>query len=633
MNWLGALNLGFLSPAWLALVPFVGALLVFAYLRRGKGRQVKVGTLFLLRSLKRPVFSRKKFRPPLRFYVELLLLLLLILGAAGLYKQGMGTRIAVLVDNSFSMARVQPGDSEGKDLLALAVRDASSIVRSFSSESRIEVFATSPHLVSVSGSLARPDKALQDLKTIELAYAADNVEAAAQKLLGDPSYERVFVFTERGIERRDESGRLDVRTTLQGVKGENVAISHMALRSGSPRNSIEVSVAAFLQSQSSIKVILDVVESEGSSAKYKKLAEKSVQLNGRAHETVVFNDINPGLRVFRARLEPDRQGLSITFDAIRQDDMAWLSVEAQGGKVALVSQFSPLELGLSNLRIAQFSHVRPEDYERDPQAISQKNYSGAIFHRYVPQTLPQVSSVFIAPVSASDFLQPIQVISDVELTRWIGTQPVLNYLNMPSLKLGKATVLSVPPWGEELISSTRGPIAFAGQTEQRKYVAIGFELLPFEGKKSTLNSILTLNILKYITELGADVGFQMVGSKLFVPAEASRVYYLDGNELAQTKSKAEAEQNIFALRPGIVAVDSPLSGTTLHAFDYYDENESDTLTAVSFALDFPKVDPVERRDTSLLSGRIAELVALVLLLDLLFLSGLLSRLRPSGDAA
>lgn len=632
MSWLAGLQLGFLAPSWLALLPAAAAVLVFAYLRRGKGQHVQVGTLFLLRALKRPVFSRKKFRPPPRFYVELLLLLLLSLGAAGLYKQGMGTRIAILIDNSFSMARVQGGDAGGADQLSIALRDAASLVRSFSSESKVEIFASSPHEVSVSGSLSRPDKALEDLKRIELAYAADNIETAAQKLLSDPSYERVFVFTDRAVSRRDESGRLDVRTSSPGAQNENVAISHIALRTGALKNSVEVSLAAFLQSQSKIKVTLDAVENEGNSARYKKIAEKSVLITGRSHETVVFPDINPNLRVFRAHIEPDRQGLSLGFDTIRQDDTAWLSAEAHGGKIALVSQFSPAELGLGNLRIAQFEHVRPEDFEKDEQLISQKGYLAAIFHRYVPQKLPRVNSVFIAPVSASDFLNSVQEVSDVELTHWRGTNPVLNYVNVASLKLSRASVLGVPPWAEELISSTRGPIAFAGETEQRKYVAIGFELLPFEGKKSTLNSILTLNILKYISELGTDVGVQLVGSKLFLPADASRAYYLDGEELLKGVEKNSSDRGVVGSHPGVVAVDSPLTGTTLNAFAYYDENESDTLSTEMFSLDVPKADPIERRDTSLLSGKIAAFVALALLLDLLFFSGLFRRLDVSGES-
>ncbi|MBN8550460.1 MAG: VWA domain-containing protein [Deltaproteobacteria bacterium] len=633
MSWLSGLNLGFVSPYWLALFPLAAGLLVFAYLRRGKGTRVPVGTLFLLRSLKRPVFSRKKFRPPPRFYFELLLLLLLIAGAAGLYKQGMGTRVAVLVDNSFSMARVE---GDGTDLLSAAIRDAESLVRSLSGESRVEVFATSPRLRSISSGLVRPDRAVQDLKRIELAYAADSLDAAAQKLISDPSFERVYAFSDRSLQQRDGSGRLDIRTVSSApasAKPENVAISHLALKSGAAQNSIEVSLASFLQGQARVRVILEALDSEGSGAAFKRVGEKVVALRGRSHEVIAFSDISPSIRAFRARLEPDSQGQSYGTNTIRQDDSAVLSIEAHGGNIALVSQFSPSELGLSNLRFAQFEQVKPEEYERDPSLLRQRGDLAAIFHRYLPPRLPEISSVFIAPVAGSDFLSIQGDISNVELTRWLGTHATLSYVNMASLKLAKAEILGVPPWAETLISSTRGPIAFVGEKDRRKYVGLGFEILPFEGKKSTLTSILTLNVLKYISDIGADVGFQTVGSRLFLSIDAQRAAYLEGEELFSAAQGEKAREAVMVGKPGLIKVESKAGAQALQAFNYYDENESDTLTHEPVAVDVPNSDPTERHDTTLLAGWIAALVGFALMLDLLFGSGLLKRLRLSRDAA
>jgi hypothetical protein len=183
-------------------------------------------------------------------------------------------------------------------------------------------------------------------------------------------------------------------------------------------------------------------------------------------------------------------------------------------------------------------------------------------------------------------------------------------------------VLSVPPWAQELISTTKGAVAFAGEIEQKKYVALGFELLPFEGKKSALTSILALNIIKFLSESGADVGFQAVGGRLHIPPDTAQVFYLDDDA-----SLSASPADFVARRPGFVALSSRLAGTTLAAFNFFDETESDTLTSNRITVTEQKVESSDRKDVNLLSGFIATLVAIVLFLDLLITSCLAGRIK------
>src|SRR5437868_1155123 len=99
---LGA-KFGLLYPQLLAGVPILVGALVYAYLRRGRTRRVAVASVMFLRTLTRRTPSRRKFIPPARFFFELLLLLLLFAGAAGLYREDATRKVAVVIDNSFSM--------------------------------------------------------------------------------------------------------------------------------------------------------------------------------------------------------------------------------------------------------------------------------------------------------------------------------------------------------------------------------------------------------------------------------------------------------------------------------------------------------------------------------------------------
>src|SRR5438045_1976282 len=93
-----------LNPLALALFPVAGAFLVYAYRRKGRSHIVQVPTLLLLASFKSAARARKRFLPPFRFFLELFLFLLLLFGAAELFRIGPKKRVAVLLDNSLSMA-------------------------------------------------------------------------------------------------------------------------------------------------------------------------------------------------------------------------------------------------------------------------------------------------------------------------------------------------------------------------------------------------------------------------------------------------------------------------------------------------------------------------------------------------
>lgn len=629
MSWLAPF--GFLSPYWLALFPLGAAALVYAYLRRGRGNEIPVGTTFLLKALTKPVFSRKKFRPPLRFYLELLLLMLLAAGSASFYREGAGSRVAVVVDNSFSMAKSSPGQASGADVLSLAIAEARSTIGSYSSKSKIDVFKTTPQLLSLSGGLVAPDRALAAVGEIGLSYGPDNIEAAAAKLAANMDYDKVIVLTDHTAKDLS-TGRLEIRSVhLDNTASPqgNVALVNIALKTGTPKNTVEVTLASFVTGQIRAKLQLDGSEG-GGDTKLTRLAEKSITLTGRAHDTVVFPNLSPLVRIFRARLVEDGASLGAS-DLIRQDDTAWMSVEVHGGKIAVVSQFSPAELGLDGIHFADFAHLRPEAYDEHPEQISSQLYLGAIFHRYVPLKLPKINSAFIAPVSGSPYLGVSDDVDGIEITRWQSTHPALSYLNMPSLKIPRSRILTIPPWGHEIINSTRGPIAFAGELAEHRYVASGFELLPFEGKKSPLTSIFTLNVLKYLSDLGASVGYQSVGAKLLLPSADAKVSYFDGEEILP--DAASGSLSVLPQRSGLVRITPRGGEPSFAAFNYFDENESDTLNLSAVSVDVPQTAARERHDVQSFAGWLAAAAAVLLLIDLVFSSLLAGRPTVAGGKA
>lgn len=631
MNWLG--SLGFSSPLWLSLLPLGAAALVYAYLRKGQGKQIVVGTVLLLRSLKRPVLARRKFRPPPRFYFELLLIALLAAGAAGLYRQGAGTRVAVLIDNSFSMAKIAGSDGNRSDSLAVAIRDAASLMQSLSALSRVAVFQTSPQLVSLTQGLQSPDAALRALAGIQIGYGSDNLESAVAKILSNPEFDRLVILSDRPAAPFSSQDRVEFRSSEAFVPSENVAIGSISLERSSKGLEVRVEISSFLQKEARVRVVLESVRIQDRELKATRVAEHPAVLRGISRETISFPPVPPSERAFRVRVETDPSSLGSFFDSIRRDDVAWLSVEAEGGRIALVSQFSSADLKLDSIPFATFAHIRPEQYEANPEQVHSQEYLAALFHRYTPTILPEVSAAFIAPVDGSAFFEVRGEMGRLEVSRWRETHPLLNYLNMSSFRLEQGRILVSPPWAETIISSTQGTLAFAGEVSGRKYVGLGFDLFPYEGKRAALTSIFTLNLLKYLSESEASVGYQPVGSRSPLPPRVIEVTRHDGSGVETLALPKEEQAGLVSVAPGLLAIRTKGDDVKLGAVNFFDSKESNTLQAAPVVIDSAPRTNEDREDVDLLTTTIAVIAAAALVLDLILRLGLLRRSRREGEAA
>ena len=63
---------GLLYPALLAALPLLLGALIYAYLRRGRGQRLVVSSLLIFQQLQTRAAQRRRFFPPLRFFLELL---------------------------------------------------------------------------------------------------------------------------------------------------------------------------------------------------------------------------------------------------------------------------------------------------------------------------------------------------------------------------------------------------------------------------------------------------------------------------------------------------------------------------------------------------------------------------------
>ena len=188
---------GIAAPILLLGIPLSLGLLVYAYLRKGRSKEVIVSSLLLLKSLKKIRPARKNFVPPLRFFLELLILALLTLAASGAYKSGVGQRVVVLIDNSPSMLAIDSNDPTGRSILEEALTEARSFLTNLPSETKTEIFVTSPDLHPLSAAPASPANSISTLSRVEVSYSADHLDHGLASLSLQSSYDTIAVFTDK----------------------------------------------------------------------------------------------------------------------------------------------------------------------------------------------------------------------------------------------------------------------------------------------------------------------------------------------------------------------------------------------------------------------------------------------------
>jgi hypothetical protein len=147
--------------------------------------------------------------------------------------------------------------------------------------------------------------------------------------------------------------------------------------------------------------------------------------------------------------------------------------------------------------------------------------------------------------------------------------------------------LQRPAWAEEIIASSSGTAAFAGEYAGHRYVALGFDLLPFGGRQDPLSSVLLLNAIKWLSGAALSAGYETV------PYRIPTVQRLGAKEPQEARYvAAAAPQGIkeeggerIAPVPGLLALGNE-GQRTIRAVNFFSDDESNSTTPTS--VDIPE---------------------------------------------
>ena len=469
----------FLNPA--ALFGLIALpLLLLPYLIRKRPQRVVFSSLLLFADLAANASGRPwgKLRLPPIFFLQLLLLTLLILALGEPVFSVNPTKIAIVLDNSASMQTLE-GD---KSRFASAKEKARGFLTDVGATGKTDLYLTVPRLERVGGAALDFTDAvgvLGSLEPYDLADAPLDYDKLLGQMVREQKYERIYFITDHPV--HSQSGAIRVATV--GHPTENLALtSFQVTRSSlvSSRSKATVEVANFSSNSGKVKILL-----RGSGT---VLANRELVVPPGKSAQASFEGFP---------LHPYYEAEIDARDALPLDNRRFaLSPKSQDLHVLGISPLPQTLASLRSIPGVTVDTVAPDDYLK----VDRSGYNFEIFHFSFPAALPQNPALFILP-PANNFLADLEKpISRPVVSSWREPHPLTRYVNFTLFRPSYARPLKPKVVGESIIETPSGPLVFAVEHDGIRYLVLGFDPFPFLGRENLPISVFTLNFLDWFFE-------------------------------------------------------------------------------------------------------------------------------------
>ncbi|HXG18888.1 MAG TPA: BatA and WFA domain-containing protein [Methylomirabilota bacterium] len=566
--------MGILNPSALPFLAVLGAL-VLIYLRERLRTRIEVPALLFWQEVKEDRLRIRRFLPSLLFFIQALLLLLLVGGLLHPFRPTLvtetrGNRWILVFDVSASMQA-----REGRTRrFELALDEAKQVIKALGPLDEVMLIsvATRPKLVN---SFTTDHRAvLHLLETLHPLDTGANLTLGVELALAQRDREgrraKVHVFTDlpQSSLTLPEEQLKEIAYHRVGKNDDNAAIAALQVYQNPFQN--------YSQAQAYVLV--------RNYAYHTRSGALTVLLNDRtifrrdfslpSREVMSFSVKGfdgPGKLV--ARIEPE--------DALAVDNQAlgWLAERGQR-RLVLVSSAKGLQEELERVSRSipglTLTAVAPGAFTQtplNPQDI-------VLFHEFVPGVTVPANSLYVFPPPENPLFPVVTEAADLNILDWREGHEILQNLRyVEALPLKRARVLALPSWAQVLISSrTRSgevPLVFTGEKDGHRVVCLAFDL----SKGNLTNSdnltllLLFLNTLRWLLPHDPMTPLLVsAGETFFLPSEASqdspRFLPPGGQETPVDSGAVELEQ------VGEYHISGSRYRATLYA-NLFDEDESD----------------------------------------------------------
>jgi hypothetical protein len=556
--------MGLRNPAALYLFAIVPAL-VIAYLARERPHQVTVSSVLAFRALRVMRGERFGGRPRFSwpFFLELLMLALAVLAIAGPYLVRRGNPIALVLDNS---APMQARMADGKTRFATAVIKLKETLGNENSGTTVTIYLTAPEPHPLGPSFRGPGAASAALDHVVALDAPGNAAALTSllnQLAADRKIARTVVASYRPITSAPASR---ITAIALGEPISNFAIGSFALARdslGAANLHGRLAVANFSGSAQTLKAAITI---DGKST----VDAQAVVAPGDVANLDFAN--LPSGQVYHAQLEPT--------DAFPLDNEAFATASAvRTIAILLVSPTVSDGDGLKSIPGVTLAVRTPDAYS--PKDLASSDV--AIFEYTIPKDLPPANALFIMPPPGDALFDfATAQAAQLQATGWSTTDPLTDGVNFRLLNIRSGEYFGQHPWMQAVVAGADGGLILAGDRQDHRYIATGFNPLPYLGKLNLPMSILTLNLLSHLAGLGTpDAGYR-TGEPWIAPAGVHEIEMPGGSRVAI----AGGEPFNGANAQGIYRL-AGAAGTTLRAVNLADLTASDLENVTPLRIEAP----------------------------------------------
>ncbi len=604
-------------------------LLALAYLRKRSSKTQVVSSLLILQTLRHKKLVQRKFKPPLRFFFELLALIILIFAASYPSIKEDGKRFAILVDTSMSMRAKNSSGSR----FELAKAELIKKVEAAPSSQRYTLYVSSPKLEQVGETHQTQSVILSSLETISPSLSNDTLDTSAIELANSGRFDGVWIFTDKessqsvdligAAKKSQESTELSVTTV--GEPLPNFYLSDIRYSSSGDTPSISCTVGASGAPDKGTfgSIRLELYEVDQASGKQIQIRKKQLTLSASSTETsFTLPKTDTGEHLYRLSLNT---GSTVGKNSLTEDDSAWISsTRARRDSILVISEQSSSSLGLGNLRGLTSKQIRPQEYG-DLPTEELKKYELLIFHRSAPATLPPVASLLVLPPDGNAIFPTILETERPKVTSWSSDHPLTSYLKVPLLRPQASVLFEQPVWAQSVINVEQGSILGAGEQRGIRYAAVGMELFPFEGAKTPSTSILFLNAVSWLSNSKGLSSTALTGSSTRIDAGTTWTITSPNGSEETISVAAEQEATFYPLpAAGVYTFRGENGVREVHTVNTFYPLESTTYSPGSIVLPAEVKRQIVVEESTQVLWPLAILLAFALLLIEMAL-----RLRPS----
>ena len=468
----------FLNPAALLGLLALPLLLIPYLVRRKPRRMVFSSLLLFLEGGTRASRPLGRINLPPLFFLQLLLLALLILALSEPVFSVRPTNVALVLDNSASMQAVE----DGKARFDLAKEKLGAVAGELSPSGLIDLYLTVPQLAKFNRDPWSPAQALDavgKLGAYDLGDAPIDYDQALNQLVREQKYQRVYLFTDHPAAEQSAT----IRVVSIGRPRANLAVTGFEVHRSSlvdARMEASAAVANFSGRDEKIQVVLKAGDTTLASREIAVPADKTSTVNFAGFAERPYYEIEIGAR-----------------DALALDNRRFaVAPRSRSLRILAVTPRPQAAASLKTIQGVSVDTAAPADYGN----VVRGGHDLEIFHYSSPARLPETPALFILPPENSSLVDLGTPMSKPQISGWREPHRLTRYVNFSLLRPTYARPLRPQTAGQVILEGPGGALAFAVEQRGIRYLTLGFDPLPYLGRDNLPMSIFTLNLLDWFFE-------------------------------------------------------------------------------------------------------------------------------------